>query len=128
MRYLLLFFFIVTLAVCLLTFSSSGEAIAPDETRSQADTDSLRQLEQAIEHRPKDGNLWVRLGYAYFSTGDLKQAEKAFRNGMRYANSAASYNGMGLVFMYSKTHHKYNALQYWSYPVLVEYLWLRFQA
>ena len=42
----------------------------------------------------------------------LKQAEKAFRNGMRYANSAASYNGMGLVFMYSKTHHKYNALQY----------------
>ncbi|MDE0086680.1 MAG: tetratricopeptide repeat protein, partial [Candidatus Poribacteria bacterium] len=91
MRYLLLFFFIVTLAVCLLTFNSSGEAVAPDETRSQADTDSLRQLEKTIERTPKDGNLWVRLGYAYFSAGDLKQAEKAFRNGMRYANSAASY-------------------------------------
>ncbi len=112
MRYLFLFFFIVTLVVCLLTLSSSGEAIAPDETRSQADTDSLRQLEEAIERASKDGNLWVRLGYAYFSAGDLKQAEKAFRNGMRYVNSAASYNGMGLIFMYSKTYHKYNALQY----------------
>ena len=110
MRYLLSFIFIVTFAVCLLT--SHASAVSTDEMRSQTDTDSLHQLEEAIEHAPKDGDLWVRLGYAYFSAGDLKQAEKAFRNGMRYANSAALYNGMGLVFMYSKTHHKYNALQY----------------
>ncbi len=110
MRYLLSFIFIVTFAVCLLT--SHASAVSTDEMRSQTDTDSLRQLEEAIEHAPKDGDLWVRLGYAYFSAGDLKQAEKAFRNGMRYVNSAALYNGMGLVFMYSKTHHKYNALQY----------------
>ncbi len=119
MRYLLSFISIVTLAVCLLTGHAS--AVSADEKlpaypmqgqASQADTDSLRQLEEAIERAPKDGNLWIRLGYAYFSAGDLKQAEKAFRNGMRYANSAALYNGMGLVFMYSRTHHKYNALQY----------------
>ena len=110
MRYLLSFVSIVTLVVCLLT--GPANAVSADEKLSQAETDSLHQLEEAIERTPKDGNLWVRLGYAYFSAGDLKQAEKAFRNGMRYANSAASYNGMGLVFMYSKTHHKYNALQY----------------
>ena len=107
MRYLLLFIFIVTLAVC-----RPANAVSADEKLSQAETDSLHQLEEAIERTPKDGNLWVRLGYAYFSAGDMKQAEKSFRNGMRYANSAAAYNGMGLVFMYSKTHHKYNALQY----------------
>ena len=106
MHYLLLLVSIVILAVCLLTGPAS--AVSTDEV----DTDLLSQLEEAIERAPKDGNLWVRQGYAYFSAGDLKQAEKAFRNGMRYANSAASYNGMGLVFMYSKTHHKYNALQY----------------
>ena len=110
MRYFLSFASIVTLAVCLLT--GHANAVSANEKLSQADTDSLRQLEEAIERAPKDGNLWVRLGYAYFSAGDLRQAEKAFRNGMRYANSAAAYNGMGLVFMYSKTHHKYNALQY----------------
>ncbi len=110
MRYLSSFVSIVTLAVCFLI--GPANAVSTDEMRSQADTDSLSQLEEAIERTPKDGDLWVRLGYAYFSAGDLKQAEKAFRNGMRYANSAASYNGMGLVFMYSKTHHKYNALQY----------------
>ena len=119
MRYLLSFISIVTLAVCLLT--GQANAVSADEKlpaypmqgqASQAETDSLHQLEEAIERAPKDGDLWIRLGYAYFSAGDLKQAEKAFRNGMRYANSAALYNGMGLVFMYSKTHHKYNALQY----------------
>ena len=118
MRYLLSFISIVVLAVCLLT--SHANAVSADEKLSQADTDSLRQLEKAIERTPKDGSLWVRLGYAYFSAGDLKQAEKAFRNGMRYANSAASYNGMGLVFMYSKTHHKYNALQYFRRALSID--------
>ena len=119
MRYLPSFLSLVTLAICLLTghvnAASTDEKLPAYPLQGQAsqeETDSLRQFEKAIEHAPKDGNLWVRLGYAYFSAGDLKQAEKAFRNGIRYAHSAASYNGMGLVFMYSKTHHKYNALQY----------------
>lgn len=109
MRYLPSLAFMVTLVPCLLAFSSRAEAVALDKMRSQGDADSLRLLEEAIDRAPKDGNLWIRLGYAYFAAGDLKRAEKAFRNGMRYAQSAAAYNGMGLIFMYSKTHHKYNA-------------------
>ncbi len=103
---------IAALATCLLTFSA--ETAVPDELvpvlpKTGRDTTALHQLEEATQHAPKDGTLWVRLGYAYFSAGDMKRAEKAFRKGMQYANSAAAYTGMGLIFMHSKTHHKYNA-------------------
>ena len=64
MRYLFLFLSIVTLAVCLLT--SHANAVSADEKLSQADTDSLSQLEKAIERAPKDGNLWVKTRICLF--------------------------------------------------------------
>ena len=100
MRYAL---FILALSACLSGSGSSAEAESPD---------SLRQLEAAIEHAPKDGDLWVKLGYAHFAVGDMKRAERAFRKGIQYAKSAAAYTGMGLIFMTSKTHHAYNAPTY----------------
>ena len=102
---------ILMLLACLLAVGSSAEAVAPD---------SLRQLEAAIRHAPKDGNLWVKLGDAYFSAGDMKRAEGAFRKGMQYAKSAAAYTGMGLIFMYSKTHHKYNAPNYFRRALRID--------
>ncbi len=100
MRYLLSFISIVTLVVCLLTGPIS--AVSTNEMRSQVKTDSLRQLKEAIERAPKDGNLWVRLGYAYFSAGDLKQAEEAFKKAIRYKKSAQAYRGLGLTYANQK--------------------------
>ena len=108
MRYALL---LVALTACLSVSGSSAETEAPD---------SLRQLEAAIEHAPKDGDLWVRLGYAHFEAGDMKQAERAFRKGMQYAKSAAAYHGMGLIFMSSKTHHSYNAPTYFRRALRID--------
>ena len=66
----------------------------------QADeSDSLKVLEAAVEQSPKDGDACVRLGCAYLNAGDLKQAEKAFKKGIRYAKSAEAHNGLGLVYM-----------------------------
>lgn len=103
---------LVALSACLLAWGASAAATALP--------DSLRQLEAAIEHAPKDGDLWVRLGDAYFAAGEMKRAERAFRKGMQYAKSAAAYHGMGLIFMYSKTHHKYNAPTYFRRALRID--------
>ncbi len=47
-----------------------------------------------LQTNPKDGDAWMQLGWFALKREDFKQAEKAFRNGMKYANSAAAYNGI----------------------------------
>lgn len=86
--------------------------VVHDQLNIESLTDSIEVLTSHLQDNSKDGDAWMQLGWLALKLEDLERAEKAFRNGMRYANSAAAYNGMGLVFMYSKTHHKYNALQY----------------
>jgi len=61
--------------------------------------DSLSILRAALKDAPKDGRVWMRLGYAYLAVDSLKEAENAFVKAGRYAKSAEAYNGRGLVLM-----------------------------
>jgi len=72
---------------------------APWGTAAQESTpDSLQVLRQTVVESPRDGAAWVRLGRAYLGAGDLKQAEKAFRKGVKYGPKAEAHVGLGKVY------------------------------
>ena len=62
-------------------------------------SDSLADLEAAVEVAPKDGDSWVRLGDMYLDLDEVKKAENAFRKGIRYGKSAGAYVGLGRVYI-----------------------------
>lgn len=59
--------------------------------------DSLSVFRQTVLSHPKDGDAWVRLGFAYLAVDSLDLAEEAFQKGERYTKSVQVYNGLGLV-------------------------------
>ena len=63
-----------------------------------AQVDSLAVLKNAVMQSPKDGDAWVRLGYAYLDVDSLAQAEEAFYKAEKYVKSARVYNGLGWIW------------------------------
>ncbi len=68
-----------------------------------AETDSLvaaaAQFQTALKVNPKHAPSYVGLGHVHLKSGNLKDAEKAFRQALRKRkNFAPALNGLGLVF------------------------------
>ncbi|MDR2549441.1 MAG: tetratricopeptide repeat protein [Desulfobulbus sp.] len=68
---------------------------------------TIAALEKATKDNPKDGQLWVELGHAYFDTGQAKQAIAAYHKALELLPGDLNVmTDLGVMYHQDNQHQK----------------------
>ncbi|MCL2459148.1 MAG: tetratricopeptide repeat protein [Desulfobulbus sp.] len=78
-----------------------------EEGRGQGAAETIAALEKAAKDNPKDGQVWVELGHAYFDTGQAKQAIAAYNKALELLPGDLNVmTDLGVMYHQDNQHQK----------------------